>query len=116
MTAFDPGLVEEAFEDDLQGLSAFVRSVLSSLQSGVQRVRDAIAARDAPAIRAAAHAVKGSSSHLGAADVGRHAAVIEDAAREGRVESSETVEALARAIGALEAIVEDYLKSRASRA
>jgi HPt (histidine-containing phosphotransfer) domain-containing protein len=116
VTVFDPALVEDAFEDDLQGLSAFVRSVLSSLQSGVQRVRDAIEARDAPAIRAAAHAVKGSSSHLGAAEVGRHAALIEDAAREGRVQNTKTVDALARAVGALEAIVEDYLKSRGSRA
>jgi HPt (histidine-containing phosphotransfer) domain-containing protein len=111
MTAFDPALVEEAFEDDVEGLSAFIRSVLSSLNSGVQRVGDAIAARDAPAI-----AVKGSSSHLGATDVGKRAALIEDAAREGRVESTEAVEALARAVSALEATVEDYLKSRSSRA
>ncbi|MGH7328216.1 MAG: Hpt domain-containing protein [Vulcanimicrobiaceae bacterium] len=114
MTAFDPALAEEAFEDDLEGLAAFVQSVISSLESGVTRVRDAISTGDATTVRAAAHAVKGSSSHLGATEVSKQAAIIEDAAREGRVERMETVDELARAIRALRTTVDDYLKRRSA--
>lgn len=112
MTVFDPALVEEAFEDDVEGLSAFVQSVLSSLESGVTRVRNAMSTGDTVNIRAAAHAVKGSSSHLGASDVAKHAATIEDAARDGRVERTEAVENLAGAVAALRTTVEIYLKGR----
>lgn len=114
MTAFDPALAEEAFEDDVEGLSAFLHSVLSSLESGVTRVRDAMSKGDTANVRAAAHAVKGSSSHLGASEVGKRAAIIEDAARDGHLESMETVDALARAVVALQANVDDYLKRRSA--
>ena len=114
MTAFDPALAEEAFEDDVEGLSAFIRSVLSSLESGVTRVRDAVAAGDPANVRAAAHAVKGSSSHLGAAEVAKHAGIIEDAARDGRVEGIEKIDDLATAVRELQTTVEDYLKRRSA--
>ena len=114
MTTFDAGLAEEAFEDDLEGLGAFLRSVLSSLESGVGRVREAASKSDAPALRAAAHAVKGSSGHLGADEVGEVAAKIENAAREGRIESAQSIEALERAVVTLQRAVEDYLVGRAS--
>lgn len=114
MSAFNPALAEEAFEDDIEGLSAFVQSVLSSLESGVTRVRDAVSTGDLSKVRAAAHAVKGSSSHLGASEVAQHAGIIEDAAREGRVEPMETVDALAGAVSALHATVENYLNGRAA--
>lgn len=114
MTAFDPALAEEAFEDDIEGLSAFIRSVLSSLESGVTRIRDAVAGGDPANVRAAAHAVKGSSSHLGASEVGKQAAIIEDAARDGRVESMQAVDALALAVRKLETTVEDYLTRRSA--
>jgi HPt (histidine-containing phosphotransfer) domain-containing protein len=116
VTAFDPALAEEAIEDDVEGLASFIHSVLSSLEAGVNRVRDAIATGDAGTVRAAAHAVKGSSSHLGASEVGKHAGTIEDAAREGRIERQETVDALAQAVAALQRTVEDYLKRRSAGA
>ena len=88
--------------------------MLSSLESGVTRVRNAIATGDTVNIRAVAHAVKGSSSHLGAGDVAKHAAAIEDAARDGRVERIETVDALAGAVAALRTTAENYLKGRSA--
>lgn len=114
MTTFDPALAEEAFEDDAEGLAAFLRSVLSSLESGVERVREAAAQNDAPKVRAAAHSVKGSSGHLGADAVGVVAAKIENAAREGRIESLQTVDELEKAIEILKRAVEDYVARRSA--
>jgi len=114
VTAFDPALAEEAFEDDLEGLSAFLRSVLDSMESGLERVRVAAASSDAPALRAAAHALKGSSGHLGADEVGEIAARIEIAAREGRIEDSATIDALASAVVKTKSAVEDYVRRRSA--
>ena len=114
MTTFDAALAEEAFEDDLEGLAAFLRSVLASLESGVQRVREAASKGDAPTLRAAAHAVKGSSGHLGADEVGEVAAKIENAAREGHIESAQSIEALEGAVATLQKAVEDYLVRRSA--
>lgn len=114
MTTFDPALGEEAFEDDLEGLSAFFQSVLESMAAKAQRVREAASKSDAPALRAAAHAVKGSSGHLGADEVGELATKIENAAREGRIETADVVDSLDRAIAKLQTAVESYLKGRTS--
>ena len=112
MSDFDPALAEEAFEDDVEGLVAFLRSVLESMQSGIGKVRAAASNGDAPALRAAAHAVKGSSGHLGADAVGSIASRIELAAREGRIEGHAALDALEREIASLDASVAAYLERR----
>ena len=39
MTAFNPALVEEAFEDDVEGTAEFLRSVIGRLRENCERVR-----------------------------------------------------------------------------
>lgn len=115
MTAFNPALVEEAFEDDVEGTAEFLRSVIARLFENCERVRIAAAGGDATAVRAAAHAAKGSAGHLGGADVEKIAAQIELAAKEGKIESSGVIAQLETLTKSLEATAEAYISSRAAK-
>ncbi|HEY1727582.1 MAG TPA: Hpt domain-containing protein [Candidatus Baltobacteraceae bacterium] len=115
MTAFNPALVEEAFEDDVEGTADFIRSVIGRVRENCERIRSSARAGDAAAVHAAAHAAKGSAGHLGGADVEKIAARIELSAKEGTIETSEVVDELEREIGSLEATAEAYITSRAAK-
>jgi|GEM_PF-2668317 HPt (histidine-containing phosphotransfer) domain-containing protein len=115
MTAFNPALVEEAFEDDVEGTAEFLRSVISRLFDNCEKVRTAAAGSDAAAVRAAAHAAKGSAGHLGGADVEKIAAQIELAAKEGKIESTDVIAQLEALTKSLEATAEAYISSRAAK-
>ena len=108
MTTFDPTTIEEAFGDDREGLTDFVRSVGSSIRSGYGRVRDAMARGDVQEVRQAAHALKGSCGHIGGAEVAAIAERFEARARAGGLEDEAVLEELAAAIGRLEAAIEAY--------
>lgn len=112
MSSFDPALAEEAFEDDVEGLSAFLRSVLSRLLENCERVKASAAKGDTVGLRAAAHAAKGSAGHLGGKEVEALASRVELAARDGKVERAEVIAELGRLAGALEETVERYITER----
>lgn len=115
MSSFDPGLAEEAFEDDVDGLAAFLRSVIGRLVENCKRVRKCAADGATADLRAAAHAAKGSAGHLGGKEVESLAGRIELAARDGKVEDAEVIAALARGVEALGERVESYIKDREAR-
>ncbi len=82
MTAFNPSLVEEAFEDDVEGSADFLRSVIEPhTRENCERVRSSAQSGDAAAVHAAAHAAKGSAGHLGGSGVEKVAAKIELSAK-----------------------------------
>ncbi|MGA3039008.1 MAG: Hpt domain-containing protein [Vulcanimicrobiaceae bacterium] len=115
MTAFNPALVEEAFEDDVQGTAEFLRSVIGRLRENCELVRSSAQKGDAEAVNAAAHAAKGSAGHLGGADVEKVAAKIELSAKEGTIEPPDVIDELARLITSLEGSAEAYITSRAAK-
>ncbi|MBV8602517.1 MAG: Hpt domain-containing protein, partial [Candidatus Eremiobacteraeota bacterium] len=97
MTIFNPALACEAFEDDREGLVEFLRSVSATMRSRYDDVRAATESGDASALRSAAHALKGSSGHLGSETVSAIAGRIELEARAGRIEPEATFAQLATA-------------------
>jgi HPt (histidine-containing phosphotransfer) domain-containing protein len=115
MTAFNPALIEEAFEDDVQGTAEFLRSVIGRLRENCGLVRSSAQAGDAATLNSAAHAAKGSAGHLGGADVEKVAAKIELSAKAGTIEPPEVIDELERLITSLEATAEAYIKSRAAK-
>jgi HPt (histidine-containing phosphotransfer) domain-containing protein len=115
MTAFNPTLVEEAFEDDVEGTANFLRSVMSRVFENCERVRASAQSGDAEAVRSAAHAAKGSAGHLGGSDVEKVAAKIELSAKEGRIEPTDVLDEFERQAKLLEAAAETYINSRAAK-
>ncbi|HTX02440.1 MAG TPA: Hpt domain-containing protein [Candidatus Acidoferrales bacterium] len=115
MTAFNPALVEEAFEDDVEGAAEFLRSVIGRLRENAGRVRSSAQSGDATTVQAAAHAAKGSAGHLGGADVEKVAAKIELSAKDGSIEPPQVIDELDRLITSLEASAEAYISSRAAK-
>ena len=115
MTAFNPALVEEAFEDDVEGTTDFIRSVIGRVRENCERIRSSARDGNAAAVQAAAHAAKGSAGHLGGADVETVAAKIELSAKEGTIEPSDVFDELERRIASLEATAEAYITSRAAQ-
>ena len=110
MTIFNPALACEAFEDDREGLVEFLRSVSATMRSRYDDVRAATESGDASALRSAAHALKGSSGHLGGDEVGELAGAVELEAREGRIAREVALGSLGTAVAALEAAVESYAR------
>jgi len=115
MTAFNPALVEEAFEDDVEGTADFIRSVIGRVRDNCERVRSSARSRDAAAVQSAAHAAKGSAGHLGGADVAQVAGRIELSAKDGTIEPPEVIDELERLIASLEETAEAYISSRAAK-
>jgi HPt (histidine-containing phosphotransfer) domain-containing protein len=115
MTAFNPALVEEAFEDDVEGTADFLRSVIGRVRENCQKVRIAAKIRNAAAVQAAAHAAKGSAGHLGGTDVENVAAKIELSAKDGTIEPPEVIDELEHRINSLEEAAEAYISSRAAK-
>lgn len=113
MTTFDPSTIEEAFGDDREGLTGFVRSVGSSIRGSYERVRAAVDGRDVEAVRQAAHSLKGSCGHIGGAEVAAIAERFESKARRGELEDPASLEELGAALGRLEAAIESYAVSAA---
>ncbi len=115
MTAFNPSLVEEAFEDDVEGSADFLRSVMSRIFQNCERVRSSAQSGDAAAVHAAAHAAKGSAGHLGGSGVEKVAAKIELSAKGGKIEPPDVIDELERQAKLLEAAAEAYISSRAAK-
>jgi HPt (histidine-containing phosphotransfer) domain-containing protein len=115
MTAFNPALVEEAFEDDVEGTADFIRSVIGRVRDNCEKVRSASQIHDAAGVQSAAHAAKGSAGHLGGTDVEKVAAKIELSAKEGTIEPLEVIDELERRINSLEEAAEVYISSRAAK-
>ena len=112
MSSFDPALAEEAFEDDVEGLAAFLRSVLVRLVENCERVQSLASSGDTDGVRAAAHAAKGSAGHLGGKEVEEIASRIELAARDGTIEDATVIAEFPRRVSALQETVERYIRER----
>ena len=110
--SFDPSLAEEAFEDDVEGLADFLRSVVTRLFENCEKVQAYAAGGDAPGLRAAAHAAKGSAGHLGGKEAEDIASRIELAAKAGKIEGEDSLAALDEAARKLQERVESYIKKR----
>ncbi|MFA5913477.1 MAG: Hpt domain-containing protein [Burkholderiales bacterium] len=80
-------------------IAALVPRFLANRAADVDKIRAALARADFAAIRAVAHAMKGSGGGYGFAEISRLGAAMEEGAREGD----------AAAIGALAASLEAYL-------
>ncbi|MBV8354533.1 MAG: Hpt domain-containing protein, partial [Candidatus Eremiobacteraeota bacterium] len=106
MTIFDATIVEEAFGDDRAALASFLESVRTSLHTHCARVRTAVENGDVEAIRQTAHALRGSSGHVGGARVAKIAEGIEAQAREGKVAERDELTGLDAAFAELDAALE----------
>ena len=109
MSVFDAAIVEEAFGDDHPSLGAFLRSVRASLGAHCERVREAIHAGDADAVRKAAHALRGSSGHVGGSRLAKIAERFEMLARDGSIAPKAELEDLDRELGELQRAIDAYV-------
>ena len=100
--------------DDL-ALRRIVQLYLDTTPQFVEKMRDAVARQDAPALCYAAHTLKGSLMHLGADPARGMATELERRARLGSMEGTESLMAdLQRELDGLEASLRQWLASQES--
>ena len=109
MTVFDATIVEEAFGDDRAALVSFLESVRTSLRTHCGRVRTSVENGDVHAIQQTAHALRGSSGHVGGARVAKIAEGIEAQARDGKVADRGELTGLEAALDELEKALDGYV-------
>lgn len=78
----DPGILDlerlrEIYEDDREGIVELLNLAVETAQAQLVAIAAAFESRDAAALRGAAHAIKGASVNVGAAESGRLAAELE---------------------------------------
>lgn len=73
--------LEEAFGDDRAGIANLLGMACATELRYLAALREAIANADIRAVASAAHSIKGSASNIGAIQMSRVAADIEDLAR-----------------------------------
>jgi len=79
-------VLQEDDEPDL--ITELIDGFLADLEGRLQVIRCAIAGGDAPALRSAAHAVKGSAGTVGATGLAERCGELEALGREGRVDEA----------------------------
>ncbi|MGB8266613.1 MAG: Hpt domain-containing protein [Candidatus Velthaea sp.] len=105
----DLARLREVFEDDEAGIVELLEMALGTGGKHVAHLKDALAAHDAEGLHRAAHGIKGSASNIGALQVARISAEIEEQARNARWDGiSELVTALDAAYAALREHVRSY--------
>jgi HPt (histidine-containing phosphotransfer) domain-containing protein len=75
--------LEEAFEDDTGGIAELLEMALETGAKHRQTLAQGIEAGDATVIARAAHSIKGSAGNIGAGEVARLAAELDERARAG---------------------------------
>ncbi len=79
-------LLQEDGEPDL--ITELIDGFLADLEGRLHAIRRAIAGGDAPALRSAAHSLKGSSGTVGAIGLAQRCGELEALGREGRVDEA----------------------------
>jgi HPt (histidine-containing phosphotransfer) domain-containing protein len=85
----DLARLEEAFEDDTSGIAELLEMALETGAKHRRTLVDGLAAEDATVVARAAHSIKGSAGNIGAGQVARLAAELEERAREGDLAGAE---------------------------
>jgi HPt (histidine-containing phosphotransfer) domain-containing protein len=75
--------LEEAFEDDTTGIADLLDMALETGAKHRRALEAGLAAGDTEIVRRAAHSIKGSAGNIGANDVMRLAAELDERARAG---------------------------------
>lgn len=75
--------LEEAFEDDTEGIADLLGMALNTGMQHLERLRTGIADGDIGTVSRAAHGIKGSASNVGAGVVAEISGEIEERARSG---------------------------------
>jgi len=105
----DLSRLREAFEDDDAGIIELLEMALETGAKHVERLKSALAEGDARSVARAAHGIKGSASNIGALEVTRISATIEDQARNDRLDGVTQLAAqLEGAYAELRQTVRDY--------
>jgi len=105
----EPVLAKEIFERLRQAtanhpdiLAELCRDYVTEARAAIEQIREALAQADAVQVRERAHYLKGSSMMLGARDLSRCCATLEEMGRNSELGAAEP--ALARAIAALKVV------------
>jgi HPt (histidine-containing phosphotransfer) domain-containing protein len=108
----DLGRLEEAFEDDTGGIAELLEMALETGAKHRRTLVDGLAAGDANVVARAAHSIKGSAGNIGAGQVARLAAELEEHARAGDLaDAGARVAAIDDAYALLSERVRDYRRS-----
>ena len=75
--------LEEAFEDDTTGIADLLDMALETGAKHRRALAEGLAANDVEVVRRAAHSIKGSAGNIGANEVMRLAAELDERARAG---------------------------------
>jgi two-component system sensor histidine kinase/response regulator len=88
--SFDEATLRRRLSGDTELMTEAIRLFLDDLPARLADVGAAVAAGDAPALRAAAHALKGASATMSADRLAAVAAILEHAGAESRLDSIDT--------------------------
>ncbi len=104
--------MEEAFEDDTAGIAELLDMALATGEKHRRALAEGIAAGDAEVVRRAAHSIKGSAGNIGANEVMRLAAELDERARAGDLSDARPrVDAIAAAYDRVAVEVRAYRAS-----
>ncbi len=104
--------LEEAFEDDTTGIADLLEMALETGAKHRRALEAGLAAGDPEVVRRAAHSIKGSAGNIGASDVMRLAAELDERARAGDLSDARTrVDAIGAAYDQVAAEVRAYRAS-----
>jgi HPt (histidine-containing phosphotransfer) domain-containing protein len=110
----DLARLEEAFEDDTGGIAELLEMALETGAKHRNTLTQALAAGNAAIIAKAAHSIKGSAGNIGAGEVARLAAELDERARADDLhDARERVEAIDAAYVRLTESVRAYRSSLA---
>lgn len=105
----DLARLEEAFEDDKGGIADLLEMALETGAKHRRTLSQGLAAGDAATVARAAHSIKGSAGNIGAGEVARLAAELDERARVGDLgDAHERVAALEEAYARLDVSVRAY--------
>lgn len=108
-TILDLSRLEEAFEDDRNGIAELLEMALETGAKHRRALEEGLASGDATVVSRAAHGIKGSSGNIGANVVYRLAAELDERARAGNLDGArERIDAIDAAYARVAVEVRDY--------
>jgi HPt (histidine-containing phosphotransfer) domain-containing protein len=88
--------LQDVYEDDTEGMLELFDMMLKNSAAHLDALDRAVQAQDLEGVRKATHSIKGSSGNVGANQLSRTAAEVEDSARDGNWENIPTLAAQLR--------------------
>ncbi|HZW52583.1 MAG TPA: Hpt domain-containing protein, partial [Candidatus Elarobacter sp.] len=104
--------LEEAFEDDVQGIAELLEMALETGRRHRRAIEEGLAAGDAQAVAKAAHGIKGSAGNIGANAVYELATELDARARTGNLDGAQ--ERIAAIGAAYDRVADEVRAYRAS--